>query len=354
MVERPNSRDLHTKLAPRVRGGIIGGRVRRLRSLGFSPEFVAESKGLRPSLMPQDTISAVVNTLRDRGVSAPVAFIEKHPAAAELSAAHINTTFDELAKRGVIAANVVLKSPSVLNYSPEMLSSKFEGLKQMGFANPGALITREPVVLTMATGTLRARLQSLADLGFGQPISLIETSPSIVEYAPATIAAKLEGLRKMGFDEPIHVAENFPPVLTYSTVGTSKKIQYLDNVCALYDLPFNGKELAAYIPRIFATKMDKLRMIVHIIKAIKPNPNELTTAALQRILRSSPEDLALAYGSRVPEDNLHTLQLRTDMNSRLGRSRQEKRALIVASLPKANRVRSHYFRGYPLKRGEAV
>lgn len=332
-----------------ARDRVVIARKRHLITLGFSPEWINEKAKGTPTLPPRDTMDGVISALSECGVVSPNFLLQQHPSIAELTGDNIRTTAEGLLQRGFEnVPRIITKAPTILNYTLETIDGKMDDLAGLGFTSPKHTASRAPQILTMASETLAAKVQALSNLGFENPVQTVESSPTILEYASETIGDKMEHLRKLGFENPVSLIQRFPALVTYSKVSVAQKIEYLDRVAALYDFPLRGVDLATQIPWIFAAKLDKLAIIVRILKELKPEPETLNTATLQRILRSNIEDLIVGYsGIDTLTDDLSALQKRIDISTRSKKSTAEKQAIIFSTLPNDNKVKQRYSKAYP-------
>ncbi|RJQ24769.1 hypothetical protein C4577_07095 [Candidatus Parcubacteria bacterium] len=252
--------------------------------------------------------------------------------------------------------------PTILGYAFENIDAKIAGLGERGFSNPHKMIETSPAILGYAFENIDAKLAGLGERGFGNPKKMIESLPAILNYTFKNIDAKLAGLRERGFGNPNKMIESSPTILCYTFKNIDRRLHLFSKLIRLYNLPFDPTELMERDSSLFSNKIDKLMVLVRILRDYKvtlPDLNEEVmneevisrlVKLISRLVKLNVEDTLVALS--VPHDkNESILGLihRTSSIRKQKLPKDIKRQIIQASLDEASKIKSRYFRGYPDK-----
>ncbi len=184
------------------------------------------------------------------------------------------------------------------------------------------------------------------------PVRLIERNPRLFGYALETLDAKLEGLQERGFDNPIRLIEGAPSIFGLSLENIDNRIKLFDKLLSFYGLSFSASELMEKVPVLFSTKIDKIMVLVRVLREFKVPVEDLGKGLFNRLLYFNLEDVLVALKETSPEsETIGDLSRRVRQVKKRKLSKKEKREMIKDDLDMVEKIKKRYFKGYPEKKG---
>ena len=123
---------------------------------------------------------------------------------------------------------------------------------------------------------------------------------------------------------------------------------YKRQLIQLYQLPFSATSLVEQDPFLFSSKIDKILVLVRILREYNVRPHELTDRLINNLLRANLESTLIALDARSDLDEKITVLIsRTRYIHRQKLPKEEKRRIIDNGLAEFEKIKQRYFRGYP-------
>lgn len=145
-------------------------------------------------------------------------------------------------------------------YSKETVESRMGELKQLGFNDPVALITRSAPLITLDLDNIKGSLQAFTNYGFSDPMKIIEINPSILGRKNETVKDNMGYIvEKLGKE----VCEKDPVLLGINKSLLEERINNLSN-CGIT----NAIEVAKHYPSLLHYPVEKLNENYHSLVAI--------------------------------------------------------------------------------------
>lgn len=167
-------------------------------------------------------------------------------------------------------------------------------------------------------------------------------------YAPSVLTNHLAGLTEQGFTNPNKMIESLPAILGLAIDNIRGRVNLFNRLLNLYQLPFTSVYLMEHDSFLFSSKIDKIIVLVRVLKEYNVNPLEITDSLLQRLLRSNLEDTLIALKNRTsPNEHIDGLMRRTRSVKRQKLPKEEKRRIIKDELEGFEKIKKRYFKGYP-------
>lgn len=195
---------------------------------------------------------------------------------------------------------------------------------------------------------LIARRNAFVNNGFSLKwISALELQRPTL-YSLLVLESHIQGLRERGFTNPNKMIESLPPILGLAFENIDRRLRLLDKLIKLYNLPFSGTHLMEQESFLFSTKIDKILVLVRVLREYKVRHYELTDKVIKRLLRANLEDTLIALDSPSdPNEKIEDLIRRTRSVNRQKLPKEEKRKIIKEGLLEFEKIKQRYFRGYP-------
>ena len=230
------------------------------------------------------------------------------------------------------------------------ISKRHQYLLDLGFQPEwvGALQGTRPTLY--APEVVDSHLIGLSERGFTNPIKMVESLPAILGYAFENIDAKLAGLRERGFTNPNKMVESLPAILGLAFENIDRRLRLFSRLVRLYELPFVPTELMEREFALFSSKIDKLLVLVRVLRDYHVTPPDLNERIISRLVRYNLEDTLVALS--VPhnrDESILDLLNRTNSIGKQKLPKDEKRQIIQDSLNKVSKIKRRYLRGYPDK-----
>ncbi len=195
--------------------------------------------------------------------------------------------------------------------------------------------------------SLQNTIKWLKERGFKDPIKIISSYPTILGLGFDNIDNKIKWLKERGFKDPIKMIVSDPTILGYWFDNIDDKIKLLNKIIKLYKLNFTAIEAIENNLNILGSKIDKLWVLVRIIKEIAKNSTEVNNQLIYKLIFSNVEEVILASRSKV-NLTLNDLLLKTK-NIKKEKISKDKKYDLILKLPEKDKVRIRYFRGYKKK-----
>lgn len=262
---------------------------------------------------------------------------------------------EELAKREEFLRNLGFSEEWIINlygfsprlYDPKIIEEKIFGLKKRGFKDPLKMIKRFAGVLTHSLENIDSKIEGLKKRGFADPIKLIEKTPSILSLSLENIDNKIFGLRERGFNNPLKIIERFPSILTFSFENIDKKIKLLRKVIDLYQLPLEITPFLEQNPNFFTVKIDKIIILIRVLREYIDDPHELKTSDVHTLFRSNLENTLIAFARRPSnsKESIKNLFRRIKEIKKKKLTMDEKIDIIENEL-EDEKIKKRYFQAY--------
>lgn len=203
---------------------------------------------------------------------------------------------------------------------------------------------------TIREEELIARRNAFVNNGFSvEWISALELQRPTL-YSPSVVSDHLSGLTERGFSNPNKMIESLPAILGYAFENIDRRLNLIGRLISLYDLPFFAPTLMEQDSALFSSKIDKMIVLVGILKEYRVNRVENTDSLLRSLLHSNLEDTLVALKNRTsPNEHISDLMRRIKSVNRQKLSREDKRKIIKEELEGFEKIKKRYFRGYPGK-----
>src|ERR671915_202875 len=197
------------------------------------------------------------------------------------------------------------------------------------------------------------RAQHLRDLGFTEERieSRSRVRPSL--WATEVVDEHINGLNERGFENPQKMLEFYPTIFGLSFENIDRRLKLYGKLINCYELPFQAPQLMEQIPVLFSAKLDKVMVLVRILREYQVTPPTLNEAIMQRLIQSNLENTLVALSRATPGERIDALIRRTDRVRRERIPQQRKRQIIFTSLPES-KIKSRYFKGYPLQQPSEI
>jgi hypothetical protein len=166
-------------------------------------------------------------------------------------------------------------------------------------------------------------------------------------YTEESLQNKIKWLKERGFKDPMKIISYYPAILGYWFDNIDDKIKLLNKIIKLYKLNFTAIEAIENNLNILGSKIDKLWVLVRIIKEIAKNSTEVNNQLIYKLIFSNVEEVILASRSKV-NLTLNDLLLKTK-NIKKEKISKDKKYDLILKLPEKDKVRIRYFRGYKKK-----
>lgn len=229
----------------------------------------------------------------------------------------------------------------------DSVKEKIKGLEQLGFSDPVKLIIKCPPIFHYSITSIQEKIEWLKERGFKDPVKMVTGSPMIIGLKYQNIEQRISFFAGQGFTDPIKMISICPPFLNYSLDNIKEKIKILDKLISLYHLDCTTVELIENNFGLLGSKIDKLWILARIIQETARGTEEVNGNLIRKLLHSNLEDVILA--SKVKEKmKIEELLASIKQIKERNIPKEEKRNEI-AQIPKGDKVRKKYFRGYPTK-----
>jgi len=190
-------------------------------------------------------------------------------------------------------------------------------------------------------------------IGLGFPAdwvdSLVEVRPTL--FAPEFVNNHITGLTELGFTNPNKMIESFPAILSYSLEENIKRrIKLIDKLIQLYQLPFSATSLVEQDPFLFSSKIDKILVLVRILREYKVRPPAPNTNIMRSLLHLNLESVLVALNESPKEhETIKDFIKRARSVHRQKLPKEQKRQIIEQGLSEFEKIKSRYLKGYPKK-----
>ena len=232
-------------------------------------------------------------------------------------------------------------------WATEVVDEHINGLNERGFANPQKMLASSPPIFGLSFEYIDSKRNGLRERGFLNPEKMLESHPRLLGYSFEYIDTKRNGLRERGFENPEKVLEFYPTIFGLSFENIDRRLKLYGKLINCYELPFQAPQLMEQIPVLFSAKLDKVMVLVRILREYQVTPPTLNEAIMQRLIQSNLENTLVALSRATPGERIDALIRRTDRVRRERIPQQRKRQIIFTSLPES-KIKSRYFKGYPL------
>ena len=168
-------------------------------------------------------------------------------------------------------------------------------------------------------------------------------------YSSVALENHIEDLKTRGFSNPIKMIESSPTILGYNLEENIKRrVKLLSRLITLYQLPFSAISLMEQDSFLFSSKIDKILVLVRILREYKVMRYELTDKVMNQLLHTNLECTLIALDSPShPNEKIEDLIRRSKSISRQKLPREEKRRIIKDGLAEFEKIKTRYFKGYP-------
>ncbi|MBI5421789.1 hypothetical protein HZA44_01495, partial [Candidatus Peregrinibacteria bacterium] len=272
--------------------------------------------------------------------------VEKNPSILNYGFDNIDGKLSGLKARGFEKPErLVEKFSAIFAYGFDNIDGKLSGLKARGFTKPTKIVERSPSILAYSFENIDEKLKRLREMGFAEPVRLVEKFPGILSLSLDNINDKLKGLKTRGFDKPVKLVERKPVIVGLNFKNIDWKMKMLSRLISLYNLPFTVTGMMERHTAFFGIKNDKLRILTRIAKEASHRLEEVDNGLIKQLLFANLEDEIIASRQK-PGMNPKELLFAIGTVKKRQLSREEKRE-IIETLPKEDKVKRRYFRGYP-------
>jgi hypothetical protein len=179
--------------------------------------------------------------------------------------------------------------------------------------------------------------------------SLVEVRPTL--FAPEFVNNHITGLTELGFTNPNKMIESFPAILSYSLEENIKpRVQLLNRLITVYQLPFSATSLVEQDPFLFSSKIDKILVLVRILREYKVRPPAPNTNIMRSLLHLNLESVLVALNEPPKEhETIEDFIKRARSVHRQKLPKEQKRQIIEQGLSEFEKIKSRYLKGYPKK-----
>ena len=173
-----------------------------------------------------DGIKQKFENLATKGVNAAEAFNE-YPRLLQNSPENLSEKIDNIASHGIDAVQLVNKAPGILGYSPEAFNKQVTEIEALGI-DAIRMAAKHPQTLSLRIDSLASRVETLKSLGLDAD-KMINGFPGILAVTEDTIKNKVAFLNELGLDTSKVLAAS-PAILSRSTESIKERVHWLNDL----------------------------------------------------------------------------------------------------------------------------